>query len=114
MVSMVDYGTGSVFIKSFCDALRNEYKDVVNPEKKEKNKNDLIQLFTEFVIPIVSRSGGEFKQTPEFRSSLVKTIRFRCREIHGIILNEYDGEKQDPSFVHARKYGEALLLQHSH
>jgi len=108
MVSMVDYGTGSVYIQSLCNALRNEYKDVINPEKKEKNKRDLIQLFTEFVIPTVGRSGGEFKQTPEFRSSLVKTIRFRRQETHGKILNEYDGAKQDPSFVHARKYRESL------
>ncbi len=91
MVSILDYDFGSVFIQSLCDALSNEYKDVINPEKKEKNKRDLIQLFTDFVIPIVGRSGGNLKQTPEFRSSLVKSIRFRRQKTNGIILHEYDG-----------------------
>ena len=92
---MLDYGTGSVYFKSLCDALRNEYKDVVNQEKKEKNKRDHIQLFTEFVIPIVGRFGGDLKQTPECRSSLVKTIRFRRQETHGSLLNEHSCDEED-------------------
>jgi len=112
---IIDYGTGSVFIQSLCDVLRFEYNKVVgiNPEGVENNKRDftrdLTQLFAELVIPTVGRSGGNVKQTPESRSSLVKTIRFRLQENHGILLKKYNGETDDTSFQRARESREAEL-----
>ena len=78
---------GSEFINALCDALRDEY-NVVDPSSKK----DLVQLFSTVVIPRVGRSGIRrtlrqangldpihyiIKQTPESRSSLTKTIRFK-------------------------------------
>ena len=98
----------------------NEYKEVnrVDPEEKERyelekkkilkknlGKRDLTQLFTTFVTPLVGRT----RQTPEFRSSLSKTIRFRRNHNHVLISPKplYDGANQT-HFKHARAYYESL------
>jgi len=76
------------------------------------------------VIPKVGRSGDSktvklvggqdfirytVKQTPEFHSSLTKTIRFRpCSTGRGVVRLVYDGERDDPSFKFGREYYQAL------
>jgi len=69
--------------------------------KKNLGKRDLTQLFTTFVTPDLGRT----IQTPEFRSSLSKTIRFRRNITNpgtkfGIA---YDGAEHK-AFTDARQY----------
>lgn len=97
----------------------NEYKEVnrIDPEKekdryeleekkilkKNLGKRDLTQLFTTFVTPVVG-SDPKYWQTPEFRSSLSKTIKFRriIRDpVDTPIKPYYDGEIKG-SFIIAR------------
>jgi len=109
-----------LFISSLCDALQSEY----NVAEPQKDKRDLAQLFSSVVIPKVGRSGDSktvklvggqdirytVKQTPEFHSSLTKTIRFQ--PLHstgsGVVRLVYDGERDDPSFKFGREYYQAL------
>ena len=92
--------------------------------EKEKKKKDLVQLYHSVVIPRVGREGFRkqvqiasksvwynIKQTPELRSSLTKTIRFRPigrAPAAGSVVAIFDWEKNDPSFEHGRKYYESL------
>ncbi len=109
-----DPNIGSEFINTLCDALRHEYN-----VDDSSNKKDLVQLFSTVVIPRVGRSGIRMpfpqpnglvlyyiiKQTPESRSSLTKTIRFRnCNATPGAVTSVYDGERDDPSFEIGRSY----------
>ena len=112
---------GSEFINALCDALRDEY-NVVDPSSKK----DLVQLFSTVVIPRVGRSGIRrtlrqangldpihyiIKQTPESRSSLTKTIRFKCAPFLGTVTSIYDGEINDPStFEFGRNYFRNMSL----
>lgn len=119
---MTDPGIGSTFVNSLCDALTAEYN--VTDAEKEKGKKDLVSLYHSVVIPRVGRGGFRkqetvasnlvsytVKQTPELRSSLTKTIRFRPiggRDIRTEPIVIYDGLKDDPSFQLGRSYYEAL------
>ena len=88
----------------------------------EKNKKDLVSLFHSFVVPKVGQDIFKnwnadaqklvtVKQTPELRSTLKKTIRFRAKVATYDIANEskdlkpiYDGKINDPtSFEKGRK-----------
>jgi len=115
------WNNGSSFINSLCKTIDHEYKEeLVNEEKdkdkiEEKKKNilkktlgkrDLTQLFTTFVTPVVGND-ATFWQTPEFRSSLSKTIRFRRIQDPVEIIPVYDGETKQP-FQHARAYHNSL------
>jgi len=110
---------GSEFINALCDTLRHEY-NIDDPS----NKKDLVQLFSTVVIPRVGRSeirmpftqanGQEFyyiiKQTPESRSSLTKTIRFKRTPAPGSVTTIYDGESDDLSFENGRSYFRNIAL----
>ena len=109
---------GSEFMNALCDALRHEY-NIDDPS----NKKDLVQLFSSVVIPRVGRSGIRrtlrqangsdlhyiIKQTPESRSSLTKTIRFRCTTTPAAVKFIYDGEIHDRSFEIGRSYFKNIL-----
>ncbi len=85
---------------------------------------DLVQLFSTVVIPRVGRSEIRMtlpqangpplnyiiKQTPESRSSLTKTIRFRSHAAPGAARLIYDGEIHDPCFLIGREYFRNLRL----
>jgi len=72
--------------------------------RKSLEKRDLTQLFTTFVTPLVGRT----IQTPEFRSSLSKTIRFRKIQNPGIAVKPaYDGAEKE-AFKNAREYNISL------
>ncbi len=87
----------------------NDEKATLTSED-EKNKKDLVSLFHSFVVPKVGqdifkdwKKGVTVKQTPELRSSLKKTIRFRATVPTYDIANEskvlkpiYDGKEKDP------------------
>ncbi len=114
---------GSSFINSLCKALNHEYRGkLINEEKRDNKdkfeeeekkllkkslaKRDLTQLFTMFVTPVVGSNAKNW-QTPEFRSSLSKTIRFRCVQSPVHIEPFYNGEEYS-HFRHARAYHTSL------
>ena len=76
-------GVGSRFIEYLCGALVSEYneKDIQSSQEK-KTKKSLVKLFHSYVVAAIGREeigAGNLtvRQTPESRSSLTKTIRFR-------------------------------------
>lgn len=104
---------GSDFIKELCDALSKEYTNEHPNPAASSNKRDLVQLFTAVVIPKVCQSTLQktttytIKQTPEFRSSLQKTVRFQLIKPTASNVGQpplvlYDGEVDDPSFEPGR------------
>lgn len=107
MFTFIDWRNGTPFINSLCRTLNDEYKEVNEKEekiilKKSLEKRDLTQLFTTFVTTLVSRTN----QTPEFRSSLSKTIRFRLikkNHENEEFKPDYDGAEKE-AFKDARKY----------
>lgn len=108
-----------MFIRVLCEALQQEYND-----EDLSNKKDLMQLFGSVVIPKVGRSeirmavpqpnGPDLtyiiKQTPESRSSLTKTIKFKRAPAPGVVRIIYDGEAHDPSFGDGRSYFRNIAL----
>ncbi len=65
--------------------------------EEEKDKRDLVNLFTSAVAPRLGRwiiKTGDapdhttYRQTPELRSSLTKTIRFRAKQSTYEIANK--------------------------
>ena len=68
-----------------------------NPEE-EKDKRDLVNLFTSAVAPrlgrwVIRKSDSiTCRQTPELRSSLTKTIRFRAKQPTHVIANQIKEE----------------------
>lgn len=100
-------GEGSPFIRSLCNALDYEYLG-----KNPKNTRDLTQLFTTLVTPVVGRS----LQTPEYRSSLSKVIRFRKTEAPGTVFTLFDGAEGEEFkrirslYVTQRGYREKKLM----
>lgn len=83
-----------------CDQLQSEYGKVRHGTEETKTR-DLLQLFHSEVIPrvaVVSIPDGidsnvAYKQTPESRSSLLRTIRFRhVRPLDGLKMGvTFDG-----------------------
>ena len=77
-------GVGSSFIEHLCGALVSEYNEKDIQISKEKKK-DLVSLYHSYVVPLIGRQvidqrdhdGSTVRQTPESRSTLTKTIRFR-------------------------------------
>jgi len=73
--------------------------------EEEKDKRDLVNLFTSAVAPQLGRwvikrdgtpDGITCRQTPELRSSLTKTIRFRAKQSTFAIANQI---KEDADFL---------------
>jgi len=101
---------GSPFISYLCGALISEYGDNdAKTVKEEQEKRDLVHLFTSAVAPRVSRciilmdnpDRITYRQMPELRSSLTKTIRLRAKastfDIANAIKAAVDAERNDPS-----------------
>ncbi len=92
-------GVGSPFISHLCGAMMSEYgnNNAENPEK-ESHKRDLVNLFTSAVAPRLGRwvirksETITVRQTPELRSSLTKTIRFRAKQPTHVIANQIKEE----------------------
>ena len=105
---------GPQFIQTLCNALLSEY--VAEPPKPRTR--DLAQMFTSEIIPTVCNwdcpkglifIDGEWvtrkiTQIPEYRSSLVKTMRFKHDQTNENVEPTviYDGEVDDESFALAR------------
>ena len=78
--------------------MTSEYGDNhANKAEEEKGKKDLAHLFTSVVVPRVSQwaikvtghpEHATLRNTPELRSSLNKTIRFRAKQSTFEIANK--------------------------
>lgn len=109
------------FIKALCDALLNEYTEE-HPTPAATRKRDLAQVFTAVVIPKVCQSiptatkDYTMKQTPEFRSSLQKAVRFKITKTNAGVEQPafilYEGEVDDPSFEPGRTFWPMKDLYH--
>jgi len=110
LIQLIGYEYGSVFIPVLCKALRCEYSNTHHPASNKKRSLD--QVFTAVVIPEVcqwsyNKETYTVKQTPEYRTSLSKNIRFEPVSKHAETFNSpasliYDGEKDDKSFEPGR------------